>query len=67
MENFSILIQAAGQPGTIERLQKIASLGLGVRSEAAARVLYKRARRVELMEKGFTFEEAKLIVNLKNE
>ena len=67
MENFTIQIESAGKPGSIERLQKIASLGLGVRSEAAARVLYKRWRRVELMGKGFGFEEAKLIVNLETE
>ena len=62
IENYKI-IDAAGLPGSTDRLCKIASMDLGLRSEAAQRVLYKRSRRKELIDKGLTHEEACLIVN----
>lgn len=48
------------------RLEAIASMNLGERSEAAKRALAKRARRRELMEYGMDFETACLIVNYES-
>lgn len=56
-------LDSIGAKSSTERLAAIASLNLGERSEAAARVLKKRQRRRELMNKGLTFEEACMIVN----
>lgn len=56
-------LDTIGTFGSIERLEAIASLDLGKRSEAAQRVCEKRYRRRELMESGLSFENAVLIVN----
>lgn len=48
------------------RLDAIASMNLGERSEAARRASRNRMRRKELMEYGITFETACLIVNQEN-
>ncbi len=49
--------------GSTERLEVIAQLNMGSRSEAAKRVLEKRAARVELMQKGLSFSQACMIVS----
>ena len=49
------------------RLDAIASMNLGKRSEAAERASNNRARRKELMEYGMDFETACLVVNKENE
>jgi len=56
-------LDSSGAKSDPERLAAIAVLNLGERSEAAARVIRKRQRRRELMNKGLTFEEACMIVN----
>jgi len=56
-------LDSIGAKSSAERLAAIAGLNLGERSEAAARVLKKRQRRRELMDKSLTFEEACVIVN----
>ena len=56
-------LDSIGAKSDSERLAAIAGLNLGERSEAAARVIRKRQRRRELMNKGLTFEEACMIVN----
>lgn len=56
-------INTTGKLGSSERLQTIANLDLGKRSEAAKRVLEKRSYRKDLMDKGISFEDAVLIVN----
>lgn len=56
-------INTSGKLGSSERLQTIANLDLGKRSEAAKRVLEKRNYRKYLMDKGISFEDAVLIVN----
>lgn len=59
-------LDSIGPVGSTKRLEAIASLDLGERSEAAKRVLKRRAYRLELMSKGLTREEANTIVsNLK--
>lgn len=54
-----------GKVGTRERLQAIAGLNLGARSEAAKQVLKNRERRIQLMKCGLTFSDACLIVNIE--
>ena len=49
------------------RLDVIASMNLGRRSEAAQRASQNRTRRKELMGAGITFETACLVVNKENE
>ncbi len=56
-------INTTGKLGSSERLQTIANLDLGKRSEAAKLVLEKRNYRKDLMDKGISFEDAVLIVN----
>lgn len=56
-------LNTIGKIGSSERLQTIATLDLGQRSEAAKRVLEKRNYRKYLMDKGVSFEDAVLIVN----
>ncbi|HPC13773.1 MAG TPA: hypothetical protein PLN36_05340 [Bacteroidales bacterium] len=56
-------LDSIGAKSSAERLAAIAGLNLGDRSEAAARVLRKRQRRRELMDKGLSFTEACMIVN----
>jgi len=56
-------LDSIGAKSSAERLAAIAGLNLGERSEAAARVLKKRQRRRELMDKGLSFAEACMIVN----
>lgn len=63
MEDIERYLDTIGPLGSIERLEAIASLDLGKRSEAAQRVCEKRYRRQELMEMGLSFENAVLIVN----
>ena len=48
------------------RLDVIASMNLGKRSQAAQRASQNRTRRKELMEAGMNFEAACLIVNKEN-
>jgi len=48
------------------RLEAIASLHMGERSEAAKRALANRARRLELMDSGMSREHAELIVRYEN-
>lgn len=48
------------------RLDVIASMNLGRRSEAAQRASQNRNRRKELMESGMSFETACLVVNTEN-
>ncbi len=61
--NVEKYLDSIGAKSSAERLAAIAGLNLGERSEAAARVIRKRQRRRELMNKGLTFEEACMIVN----
>jgi hypothetical protein len=56
-------INSTGVIGSNERLQTIANLDLGKRSEAAKRVLERRNQRKDLMDKGISFKDAVLIVN----
>ena len=49
------------------RLDVIANMNLGRRSEAARRALQNRTRRKELMDSGMSFETACLVVNTENE
>jgi hypothetical protein len=56
-----------GQQGSESRLSVIASMNLGERSEAAAKVLQKRLRRKELMNMGHPFDNANIIVKAENE
>ena len=49
------------------RLDAIASMDLGERSEAAERASQNRARRKELMDFDMSFETACLVVNRENE
>jgi ectoine hydroxylase-related dioxygenase (phytanoyl-CoA dioxygenase family) len=49
------------------RLDAIASMNLGERSEAAKRASANRARRRKLMEYGMDFATACLVVNKENE
>ena len=49
------------------RLDIIASMNLGRRSEAAQRASKKRIRRKELMDSGMSFETTCLVVNTENE
>jgi hypothetical protein len=63
MQNIEKYLDTIGEKGSVARLEAIASLNLGERSEAARRVLEKRGRRKELMEMGFDFQSAVLIVD----
>lgn len=65
MNNFKDFLDAIGHPGSINRLQAIASSNLGERSDAAYRAINKRNQRKELMDKGLSFEDACLVVNHK--
>ena len=58
-------LDSVGEISSMSRLKAIASLGLGERSKAARRVIYKRLRRLELMHAGATPEIARLIVNME--
>jgi len=49
------------------RLNTIASMNLGKRSESAERASQNRARRKELMDYDMEFETACLVVNKENE
>jgi hypothetical protein len=63
MNNIEQYLDTIGEKGSSKRLEIIAILNLHARSEAARRVLNKRNRRKELMDKGLSFEESVLIVN----
>ena len=60
-------LDSIGAKSSTERLAAIAQLNLCERSEAAARVVKKRQRRIELMSKGLTLNEASIIVNAEND
>lgn len=49
------------------RLDVIANMNLGKRSEAAYRASQKRERRKELIKNGMSFEIACIVVNKENE
>ena len=49
------------------RLEVISNMNLGPRSDAAKRVIEKRNRRKELIESGFSFDIACVIVNRETE
>lgn len=59
-------LDTLGEIGSMKRIEVISNLNLGERSHAAKLVIEKRSRRIELMEKGLTFEHACLIVNSEN-
>lgn len=63
MENLEKYLDSIGEKGSIQRLEVIASMDLGKRSNAARRVWEKRYRRKELMDMGLSYENAVLIVN----
>ena len=63
MENLEKYLDSIGEKGSIQRLEVIATMGLGKRSDAARRVCEKRYRRKELMEMCLSYENAVLIVN----
>lgn len=65
-EPLSEILNRIGEPGSQKRIEYIASLNLGLQSEAAKRVCEKRYRRKELMDKGFSFKEVVLIVNMEH-
>jgi hypothetical protein len=67
MENIEKYLDSIGEKSSTERLEVIASMNLGNRSEAARRVCEKRYRRKELMDKGLSIEYAVLIVNREND
>ena len=56
-------LDSIGPIGSTKRLEAIAVLNLGERSEAAKRVLKRRAYRLDLMSKGLTRDEASIIVS----
>jgi len=62
-ESVEDYLDSKGEKGSTKRLEIIASMNLGTRSEAARRVCEKRYRRKELMDIGFSFEDAVLIIN----
>ena len=47
MENLNEYLNSIGEPGSRKRLEAIASMNLGERSEAAKRVLIKRDNRIK--------------------
>lgn len=55
------------EQNSFSRLEAIEMMDLGVRSEAARRVINKRLRRKELMSFGLTFEQSCLVVNQENQ
>ena len=59
-------LDSIGEKSSNQRLEVIATINLGARSEAARRVCEKRYRRKELMDKGLSFENAVLTVNREN-
>ena len=63
MESVEKYLDSIGEKSSTQRLEVIATMNLGNRSEAARRVCEKRYRRKELMDKGLSFENAVLIVN----
>ena len=63
MENLEKYLDSIGEKSSIQRLEVIASMDLGKRSDAARRVCEKRNRRKELMDTGLSYENAVLIVN----
>ena len=63
MENLEKYLDTIGEKGSIQRLEVIASMDLGMRSEAARRVCEKRYRRKELMDMVLSYENSVLIVN----
>lgn len=67
MENLEKYLDSIGEKGAIQRLEVIASMDLGKRSEAAQRASQNRTRRKELMNSGMSFETACLVVNTENQ
>ena len=62
-ESIEDYLDSNWEKGSTERLEIIASMNLGNRSEAARRASEKRYRRKELMDMGLSFEDAVLIIN----
>lgn len=62
MKEVEKYLDSIGPKGSDERLQAIASMALGERSEAAKRVIDKRHRRLELINNGIDVETVKIIV-----
>jgi hypothetical protein len=62
-ESVEAYLDSIGEKGSTKRLEIIASMNLGERSEAARRACEKRYRRKELMDMGLSFEDAVLIIN----
>lgn len=58
-------LDTIGERGSMQRLEVIASMNLGQRSESAKLVMEKRNRRIELMQLGHSYETAVLIVNIE--
>ena len=67
MESLEKYLDSIGEKSSTERLGVIASMNLGLRSEAGRRVCEKRYRRKELMSMGLSYENAVLIVNREND
>lgn len=67
MNKVDEYLNSIGPQGSIQRLEAIANLQLGQRSIAANKALEKRHYRKELMDKGFSCQEAMLICNARTE
>ncbi len=63
MNQVEKYLDTLGEKGSLPRLEAIASMDLGKRSDAARVVCEKRYRRRELMSKGLSYENSVLIVN----
>lgn len=63
MKDLEKYLDTIGEKGYLKRLEVIASMDLGKRSEAAKRAVNKRYAIKELMQKGLSFEDSLLIVN----
>lgn len=59
-------LDSIGEKGSLVRLNAIAFMDLGARSEAAKRAIENRYMRKEIMDKGLSFEDAVLLVNRQN-
>lgn len=63
MNDIDEYFNSIGEKGNTERLHAIARSNLGERSDAAYLALEKRNRRKEWMDKGLSFEDARLLVD----
>ena len=66
MKQLEEYLDSIGKKGDIKRLEAIASMDLGLRSEAASRACENRYRRKELMNRGFSHSESIIIFNYEN-